>query len=286
MRNRRALVAVAATFSLALAACEQPPTTARNAVAATVGGETISEAELGSAVARLGLLDADESASARGKVLEALIDQHLVSNAARNAKLDQVPEIALALQQAQRQVLVEAYMERLFRNLTPPTEAEVRDYYTRHPELFGERKLYRVQELDLNLPPARMGEVEAQLKQGSSLAEFADWLKAQGIDFKSGGAVRPAEQIPAALLARLAVMQNGQVALVPAGDGHVRVLQLQGSQLQPVALEAARGPIERVLLGEKRKTLLEAEIRRLRADGKIGYASGFAPAVPARTGTP
>jgi len=287
MKIHRALLLAAVTaLSVALTACEQPATTAEGAMAAKVGGEIISEAELSRAVARLGKLNAAESAQARGKVLEALIDQHLVSNAARNAKLDKDPVVALAMQQAQRQVLVEAYLERLFKDLAAPADTEIQDYYARHPELFAQRKLYRVQELELQLDPARIAEVEAQLKQSRTLAEFAEWLKAQGIDGKAAGGVRPAEQIPAPMLAQLAKMQVGQVAVMPMGGNRVSVLQLQDSQPQPVTLEQARSAIERVLLNEKRKTLMEAEISKLRASGKLEYASGFAPAVAANPTPP
>jgi EpsD family peptidyl-prolyl cis-trans isomerase len=275
-----------AALSVALSACEQPVTTAQDTVAAKVGGETISEAELGRAVARLGAMNTAETAQARGKVLEALIDQHLVSNAAKDAKLDRSPDVALAMQQAQRQVLVDAYMERLFKNLAAPADREIKDYYARHPELFAQRKLYRVQELELQLPAARVTEVEARLKQSRSLAEFSDWLGEQGIEGKSGAAVRPAEQIPATMLAQLAGMKAGQAVVVPIGEDRISVLQLQGSQLQPVTLEQARGAIERVLLGEKRKVLLEAEVRKLRASGKVEYASGFAPASVAAPPSP
>jgi EpsD family peptidyl-prolyl cis-trans isomerase len=264
-------------LSVALSACEPPPTaTTGNAIVAKLGGDTISEAELTRAMARLGAMSAAESAQARSKVLEALIDQHLVSNAARAAKLDTLPEVELALQQAQRQVLVEAYMERLFKDVAAPADAEINDYYARHPELFAQRKLYRIQELELQLAPARVAEVEAQLKQ--SRAEFNDWLTAQGIEGKSGVTVRPAEQIPASMLARLADMQTGQAIVVPNGENRISVLQLQGSQAQPVTLEQAKGAIARVLLGEKHKVLLETEIRRLRASGKLEYANGYAPA--------
>jgi EpsD family peptidyl-prolyl cis-trans isomerase len=287
MKIHRALLLAAVTaLSVALTACEQPATTAQGAMAAKVGGEIISEAELSRAVARLGKLNAAEAAQARGKVLEALIDQHLVSNAARNAKLDKDPVVALAMQQAQRQVLVEAYLERLFKDLAAPADTEIQDYYARHPELFAQRKLYRVQELELQLDPARIAEVEAQLKQSRTLAEFAEWLKAQGIDGKAAGGVRPAEQIPAPMLAQLAKMQIGQVAVMPMGGSRVSVLQLQDSQPQPVTLEQARSAIERVLLNEKRKTLMEAEISKLRASGKLEYASGFAPAVAANPTPP
>ena len=278
MKSQCALLVAALTVSMLLSACEQPALSHPSTVAAKVGGEAISAFELDRAVARLGRMSAAESAEARGKVLEALIDQYLVSNAARDAKLDKVPEVELAMQQAQRQVLVEAYMERLFKDMPQPSDSEIQDYYDRHPELFAQRKLYHVQEFELQLAPERVAEVQAQLKQSRNLSEFTDWLGAQGIAIKSGEAVRPAEKIPATLLAQLVNMKDGQVAVVPVDGNRVSVLQLLGSQAQPVSLEGARDAIGQHILGGKRKTLLEAEVRKLRASGKVDYASGFAPA--------
>lgn len=283
--RRTSFLAAIASLSLVLSACEQPVTPAMDAVAAKVGGEVISEAELERAVARLDKLNVAESTQARGRMLEALIDQRLVSNAARQAKLDKTPDVALAMQQAQRQVLAEAYMEQLFKNLAQPAATEIQDFYTRHPELFEQRKVYRVQELELQLDPARVAEVEAQLKQSHDLANFAEWLSGQGIESKVGVVVRPAEQIPATMLAQLANMKDGQVIVVPTGDKRVSVLQLQGSQFQPVTREQAEVAIKRILLGEKRKILLQAEIKKLRANSKIEYASGFAPAAGSTAST-
>jgi EpsD family peptidyl-prolyl cis-trans isomerase len=271
------LITITMLFTL-LSACEQPPSANRQAVVAKVGGATISEAELGLAVSRLGTLNAAETAQARSKVLEALIDQQLVSNAARKAKLDRDPGVVLALQQAQRQVLVDAYMERMFRGMAKPSDAEIKDYFNQHPELFSARRIYRIQEFQLQMDSKRLPEVAAQLKQSHNLAGFADWMKSQGIDGKAGQAVKPAEQIPTAFLAQLKNMQDGQVTVLATGPNSITLLQLQSSQAQPVTLEQARGAIEQVLLSEKRKTSLEAEIKKLRSSGKIEYVSGFFPA--------
>jgi EpsD family peptidyl-prolyl cis-trans isomerase len=278
MKSQRASLAAALAVSMVLSACEQPTTRTPDTIAAKAGGEAITEFELGRAMAHLGPMSAAESAQARVKVLEALIDQHLVSQAAKQARLDEVPEVALAMQQAQRQILVEAYMDRLFKDLPAPSDGEIQDYYNRHPELFAQRKIYRAKELELQLAPERVAEVEAQLKQSRNLSDFTDWLGAQGIAVKAGEAVRPAEKITAAMLAQLTKMNDGQVVVVPMDGNRISVLQLLGSQAQPVSLEQARDVIGRLIMSGKRKALLEAEVHKLRTSGKIEYASGFAPA--------
>lgn len=267
--------AVALAASILLAACERPLTSPPDTAVAKAGNETISEFELERAMARLGPMTTTETAQARGKVLDALIDQHLVSNAARNEKLDKVPEVALAMQQAQRQVLVEAYMARLFKELPQPSENAIRDYYNQHPDLFARRKLYRVYELELQLAPERVAEMEAQLKKSHSLAEFTTWLDTQKIAVTSGEVVRPAEKIPAIMLSQLVKMKDGQAVVVPVDRDRTSVLQLLDSHAQPLSLDQASDSIVHQILGEKRRTLLEAEVHKLRADGKIEYASGF-----------
>lgn len=277
MKSQCVSLAAALAVSMVLSACEQPATSLPDA-AAKAGGGIASEFELDRAMARLGPMNAADSAAARGRVLEALVDQHLVSRAARDAQLDKAPEVALAMQQAQRQVLVEAYMEHLFKDMPQPSEAEIQDYYTRHPELFAQRKAYRVQELELQLPAGRIAEVKAQLKQSRNLSDFTGWLGAQGITARSAEAVRPAEKIPAVMLAQLVKMMEGQVVVVPMDENRISVLQLLGSQVQPVSLDQAKAAIAGLIMSGKRKTLLDAEVRKLRDAGKIEYASGFAPA--------
>ena len=176
---------------LTLTACEQPQQSAGSVVAARVGDAVISEAELELALSRLTALDKGTASQMRGQVLDALIDQHLVSEAARRASLDKDPQVAMALAHAQRQVLSEAYMAQKLKGSVKPTEAEVSDYYQKHPELFSNRRIYRLQEIDLKLPAARLPEVEAQLGKSQNLSEFSDWLKEQGIESRTGQAVSP-----------------------------------------------------------------------------------------------
>lgn len=270
------ILALAVAAAL-LAGCEKPGVTETSPMVAKVSGEAIGASELDQAVSRLGELNETQRAEARGKLLQALVDQRLVAEAARKAGLDKEPEVALAMAQASREALTEAYAERLAKDVAAPTDAEIADYFAQHPELFSQRRLYRVQELELQVDAARAAEVEEALKASQSLGDFVAWVKAQGIEGKTAMIVRPAEQIPAPLLARLAQMRDGQVTLIPARPGYVVIHQLVESQLQPVTQEQARQVIERALLAQKRKDRMEDEVKKLREAAKVEYAEGYAP---------
>ena len=282
MKSHHALLIALTAFTALLSGCEKPATAVKGETVATVAGDKISETELNLAVSRLGELDETQTAEAKSRLLQALIDQRLVAQAAEKAGLDKDPAVAIAMEQASRQVLAEAYAERSFKDVAEPTEAEIAAYYEQHPELFSQRRIYRIQELELQLEPSRMAEVEAKLKSAHSMGDFVNWLKEQDIEGKSAVAVKPAEQIPAPLLARLSQMKDGQVTILPGRPGHVLIQQLQESQLQPVTLEQAKSAIERAMLTQKRKDLMEADLKKLREAAKIDYASGYAPATEAK----
>jgi len=283
MKSRYASFVVLTAVAVLLSACEKPAPGAQSETVATVAGDKISQAELDLAVSRLGTLDETQTAEAKRKLLQALIDQRLVAQAAQKAGIDKDPAVAIAVAQASRQALAEAYVERNFKDVAKPTEDEIAAYYNAHPELFSERRIYRVQELDLQVEPARVPEIEAQLTGSHSMGDFVNWVKEQGIDGKTAVAVKPAEQIPTPLLGRLSQMKDGQVTVFSTRPGQLLIQQLLESQLQPVSLEQAHDVIERALMVQKRKELLEADMKKLREAAKIEYSSAYAPAVEQKT---
>lgn len=276
---------IALTVVAALFGCEKPDTAVKTETVATVDGDDISKAELDLALSRLGELSDAQAAEAKSKLLQALVDQRLVEQAARKAGLDKERAVEIAMAQASRQVLAEAYIERNFKDVGKPSDAEIAEYFDQHPELFSQRRIYRLQEIELNVDPSRMTEIQGRLESSRSMGDFVNWLKEQNIDGKAAVAVKPAEQIPTPLLARLVQMKDGQVTILAGRPGQVLVVQLQESQLQPVTLEQANGAISRALTTLKRKELMEADLKKLREAAKIEFASGYAPVAEAPAGT-
>ncbi len=282
MTFRHASLVSLTALAVVLSGCEKPAGAVKNETVATVAGDKISEAELNLAVSRLGELNDTQAAEAKNTLLQALIDQRLVAQAAEKDGLDKEPAVEIAMAQASRQVLAEAYAERHFKDVAQPSEADIADYYGQHPELFSQRRIYRIQELELSVDASRMADVEAKLKNSHSMGDFVNWIKEQGIDGKSAVTVKPAEQIPAPLLARLSLMKDGQATVLPARPGVVLIEQVLESQLQPVSLEQSRAVIERALMARKRKELMEMDLKKLRQAAKIEYASGYTPAAAAK----
>jgi EpsD family peptidyl-prolyl cis-trans isomerase len=190
MKPRHASFIALAILAVLASGCEKPATAVKNEAVATVDGDKIGEAELNLALSGLGTLSEAQAAEAKIRLLQALVDQRLVAQAAKKSGLDKAPEVALAMEQASRQTLVEAYAKRSFKDVEKPSETEVAEYYNQHPELFSQRRIYRIQELELTLEPSRLPEVDARLKSSHSMGDFVNWVKEQGIEGKTAVVVK------------------------------------------------------------------------------------------------
>lgn len=235
--------------------------------AARVDGNAISLASL--KLAPSGTSDAQRKAA-----LEKAIAEQLMANAAIAAKLDADTGVQAAIESARRQVLAQAYFDRQKAAKPPLTEADIQRYYDEHPELFAQRKVYRLQEIAVRVAPEKVPEIQNALKGMRTFGDRARWLKQHQVEFTTNVVVRGAEDWPADLLQRLATMKDGTAFELGNGQGY-SMLQLTGIELQPRPFDQSRTSIARFLTNQRAGELLNAETRRLRAAAKVEYLPPF-----------
>ena len=254
---------------------ETPSAAAPPEAAARVNDEAVSVAEVDKTLAKLGDLSEGQKKQATAKALNALIDQRLVVQAALKDKLDQDEAVKQSLEMARRQVLAQAFLDRATQSVTAPTEQELKEYYDQHPELFSERRIYRLQEINIQAPPDRNEEVRKKLSTSKNLGEFADWLKSQGIKFRAGENVKAAEQLPLEILPHLHKLKDGQAAIIPT-NGALTVVVVAASQTQPMSEEQAKPVITQFLEHRKKQEAAAAAIKKLKETAKIEYLGAYA----------
>ena len=255
------------------AAEEKKPTQ----VAAKVNGTELTVSQVNYALQRIPNLDKDQTKAASLQVVRSLVDQELLVQKATEDKLDRDPNVVQALDAARRQIMAEAYMSRKLGTPAEPTDAEVTDYFNKHPELFTQRKIYRLQEISIKAPKDKQEAIRTQLAASKTLNDFGAWLKAENLPVKAAQGVKPAEQLPLEILPQLAKMADGQAMVVNAPDG-LTVIVLAGSQAQPVTLEQAKPAISRLLQTQARQKAAKAELDALKAAAKIEYVGEFVDA--------
>jgi hypothetical protein len=186
-----------------------------------------------------------------------------------------------AIEASKRQILSQAYLEQLAGQAQRPSAEEIAKFYGERPELFAERKIYRLQELAISArPEITQDALEAEVRKAKSLNDVVAWLKSKNVPFNANSTVKPAEQLPLEVVPRLAQLQPGQVMLMPAQQGYLLV-QVAATEKQPLDEKQAQPFIEQFLTNQKRLELARNEVKSLRGTAKIEYVGDFARGAPA-----
>ena len=269
----RAAVMLPLAFGL-LAACSDKNDKPATQVAARVNDKEISVHQVNYVLQQQEVRQEAVEAASR-QVLERLIDQELALQKAVDLKMDRQPAVLQALEAAKRDVLARAYLARVAEAATKPTPAEIDQFYKDKPALFSERRIYQLHEINIQAGQDRVPELGKRLGAAKDIGEFTKYLQASDIRFMQNRAVRAAEQLPLEQLDEFARMSDGQAKLIPTANGAI-VIVLAGSQSQPVPLEKARPAIEQYLSTQRKRELVERDIKDLRAAAKVELVGKFA----------
>jgi EpsD family peptidyl-prolyl cis-trans isomerase len=274
---------LAAILALSLSACSpQGDDKKAGAVAAKVNGDEILSQQIDQALSRAGNIPEAQQKQAQHQVLQRLIDQQLFVQQAIQKKLDREPRVQALMDAAKRQVLAQAYLEQVVQAAPKTTPEQVKAFYSEHPELFSDRRVYRLKELAIAAPADFQPKLRAELERlgkrtdkTKTMTQLITWLQSQNIKFQANVTTQAAEQLPMELIGRIYRMQQGDLLAIPRGNAIV-VSQLDKSQSAPLTEEQATPFIEQLLQNRKRVDLSNEEMKRLRTAAKIQYVGDFA----------
>lgn len=253
--------------------------------AAKVNKEEITVHQINFVLQRQPGLKPEQAEPASRQVLERLIDQELAVQKAQEQKLDRDPRVVQQIEAARREIIARAYVERVGEAVTKPSAEEIAKYYAEKPALFKDRRIYSLQELQIEAKPEQFEGIRTKLQSSKDLNEFVEYLKANDIRFNGSQAVRAAEQLPLASLDAISKMKDGQ-SVLSSGPSGLTVLTLAGSRSQPVDETRARPAIEAFLLNQRKAELVQKDIKALREGSKIEYVGKFAEPAPAGASAP
>lgn len=256
----------------------------------SVNGAEVTVLQLNEELQRAGVAAAQQDAGGR-QLLQVLIDRQLLQEAAAKENLDRDPKVMQAIDRARALIIAQAYLQKRIGNPARPTQAEVEDYFNKHPEFFSNRKQFSMNELVIavgDLTP----DVRSAADSARSLEEVAVWLDAHKVKYGRTEVTRSTADIPPQLSARLLGMPKGQLFVVKDG---ARAMFISVAEVKdaPVTLQVAASQIEQFLMNRKNKELAASELQRLRADARIEYLNKSmmpdpkaAPALPASAAVP
>jgi EpsD family peptidyl-prolyl cis-trans isomerase len=256
-------------------------------IAAKVNGDEISVHQINSVIARANNVALDQAKQTSAQILERIIDQELLVQKAREAKLNRDPQVMQEIEGAKRQILAQAYLERAVSAGPKERPEEIKEFYRQNPALFERRRVYRFHELAVVAPQEKLEALNAEAARAKNLNDVAGWLKSQKLSFNVATSTKPSEQVPLEILPRVSQMKDGQIDVFPTSHG-ASVVQLLQSQEAPLSEKQATPIIEQILASRKRTELAQAEVRKLREKASIEYVGDFGtphPQAAARAGS-
>ena len=281
---RISLVALTAAVAL-LAGCGDKKEKGASQTAAKVNKAEVTVHQINFVLQQQRGLKPEQTDAASKQILERLIEQELALQKADDLKVDRDPRVVQQLEAAKREIIARAYLEKVGEAAPKPSPEEIKKYYDEKPALFSERRIYSIQEISIEARPEQLGALRDKLAAVKNISEFTDYLKANDFKFAANQAVRAAEQLPLQGLEAFAKMKDGQAVINQAPNG-MQVVVLAGTRSQPVTEEQARPAIEQFLLNERKRKLVEADVKALRAAAKIEYVGKFAEGAPGSASAP
>jgi EpsD family peptidyl-prolyl cis-trans isomerase len=225
-----------------------------------------------------------DAASASHQALERLIDQQLTIDRAEDQRLDRDPNVVQQIEASRREIISRAYLQKVSDAAPRPTAEEIRIYYDAHPALFKDRRIYNLQEVDVQATPAQVETLKAAFPMSKSFADYVAYLNASGLLLRPNQGLRSAEELPLANLAGFAAMKDGESMLLPLPGG-IEVVHMVASRPQPLSVAQASPAIEQFLRNERRREIIASNLQALRGAAKIEYVGNFSesgakPAAP------
>ena len=269
------LAALLPALTIALGGCGKKQETAATQVAAKVNADEITVHQINNILARVKNVSPEAAPQAKREILGKLIDQQLAKQQAIAKKLDRSPNVVQAIESTRNEILARAYLEQIAAGQPKPTAEEVKKYFAEHPFLFGERRLFNLEEI-VALPKEGLAAgLREHVAKARSMQDIAAWLKSQDAKFAANREVRAAEQIALDLLPKLQAMKDGEIWLVEAG-GRLNVVRVVASKAAPVDEATATPAIQQALFNQRSSEAVAKEMKQIKDQAKIVYLGEFA----------
>lgn len=264
---------------LALGACGGGGGATQLAVKVNDGEVSVHQLEIS---ARGPLLNAppERAVEVTRQVLDGLVDQELAAQAARTDGLDSDPKVVQQLELAKREVLARAWQDKLTQAVTDPASDQVDQFYAANSALFAERRIYSLQEHNVELPHDKVQALKQRLEAATTAAQATEAVRADGQKVITQNFNAQAEEIPLLVLRKLAMLKPGQTLVIPR-EGGLKAMTIVDAVAMPIERNTARRRIVSYLANERRMEVIAASMKQMRAQARIEYVGPYAKAASA-----
>ena len=167
---------------LALAACNNGAPEGQ--VVASVNGEEITRAELNAELKGIKTDSKVDAKTVQNAVLDRMISQRLVVQAAKQEQIDKSQDYILASRKSNEAILTQLFARKVTSGLRTPYDNDVRAFIAANPWRFAQRQVIVVDQIRAEAASVQ----QSWVAQSNSMDAVAATLTAHGIQFQRGRA--------------------------------------------------------------------------------------------------
>jgi len=268
------LLAMALGAGAGVSGCSKTSTSAPSQLAAKMGSDEVTLYELDRVAAHRSAGAEAHAAASRKRILDQLIDEHLMADEAIRLKLDRTPDAVLDLQLCKQSTLQNAYLMSIFAQRDSSAVTDKRDaqaYYDQHPELFAQRQVYLIKEIVF---PQNAGlDLDAAGKLAP--ADLLALLEQRAVKYRVTFGKVGTDELSPQLQKATGNLKDGQSMVVPMSDDLVMVERISAAPA-PVDFDAAEPGIVAFLGRRQAEQQLQAQAVTLRDRAGVQYLNEFA----------
>jgi EpsD family peptidyl-prolyl cis-trans isomerase len=276
-------VAAALIASTALGGCDQIKKLAGGGkpagqVVATVNGDEITTTELRAEMGNFASRDPAVMKAAQQQALQQIIMRDLLTQKAKEAKLDKSPQYTLQVRRGEQTLLAQLYERKLAAAVATPSRDEAETYVASHPGMFAQHRVLLVSQVIAN--PA--GKIKPdQFKSLKTLDDIKALFDAQGIPYRENSAVLDTLTANPRLLEQVDKLPPGEVFVLPQ-NGAITFNRVDQSRSLPIRGDMAVNYAINLLKNQKAQDLVRTQMIAMRtaADKSITYNPAYKPDKP------
>lgn len=263
--------------ALTTAGCKRAAT---GQVVAVVNGEEVSLSELNGELQRAAAQGGDKKV-VQAAALQGLIDRKLLVQASRERGIDKDPEYLQQQRRLNDELMISMLGKQVTKNVPVPSTTEVDKYIAAHPDMFAQRTIYALDQIQFAAPADR-AKLKA-LEADHSLDEVAATLTQMGIKFARQKGVMDSAQTPPGLIRQITNLPPTEPFVLASG-GRVIVSVIADKRVQPLDGDNARQLATQVIRRDAVSDIAKKQVKQARDAAKIEYQPGFAPTAAAGGG--
>jgi EpsD family peptidyl-prolyl cis-trans isomerase len=249
-------------------------------VVATVNGNDITVHELNAELQGSQLpanITPEQKKQVEQAALQQVVNRRILADIARERGLDKTPMYLLQERRADENILVQMLQRQMSGAIKQPTQTEIDTFIAQNPDLFAERKIFTIDQIQFEAP--RDPAVLRKYQPLKTMDEVQTMLKQDGLEFKRAPSKLDVATANPQLVEQVLKMPKDDIFLIPAGRVMV-ANKITDTQVQPLTGDQANQLATSLLQQRKFQDLIKRDLepKVKKAESEVKYQAGFGPA--------